>query len=174
MRLPNIPPDEKCRLRTARLDLEPLVSSHAEILYPILSDPSLHTFTGGAPPRSQAHLAAIYARRENRRSPDGDELWLNWLVRERAQGVGVGYAQATISSRHSLVAWVIGGSWQRRGYASEVARGLVAWLETLHMPEVRAHVHPLHIASQKVAQRAGLRRTSQLVDDGEEVWARES
>ncbi|MEA2700532.1 MAG: hypothetical protein QOI66_4803 [Myxococcales bacterium] len=146
-----------------------MVRAHANALYPILSDPALHTFTGGSPPRSEASLAEVYVRRESRRSPDGDELWLNWLIQERELGTAIGYAQATISFGQTLVAWVIGGSWQRRGYGSEAAQGLVAWLDILEAPEIRACVHPCHIASQKVAHRAGLRSASQFLD-GEEVW----
>jgi RimJ/RimL family protein N-acetyltransferase len=105
-----------------------MVKAHANALYPILSDPALHTFTGDSPPRSEAALAEVYARRESRRSPDGDELWLNWLIQERELGIAVGYAQATISLRQTLVAWVIAGPWQRRGYGSKAAQGLMAWL----------------------------------------------
>jgi len=34
---------------TERLDLEPLAVAHATELAPLLDDPSLHEFTGGAP-----------------------------------------------------------------------------------------------------------------------------
>jgi RimJ/RimL family protein N-acetyltransferase len=71
-----------------------------------------------------------------------------------------------------LVAWVIGASWQGRGYGSEAAQALVAWLELAKVPKIRARVHPQHIASQQVARRAGLRPTAQFLD-GEEVWSRE-
>ena len=149
-----------------------MVRADAETLYPILFDPALYTFTGGSPPASQASLAEIYARRESRRSPDGDELWLNWLIQEREPGAAIGYAQATISTQQTLIAWVIGVPWQRRGYASEAAQGLVAWLDILGVPQIRACVHPGHTASQKVAYRAGLRLASQSID-GEEVWIRD-
>jgi RimJ/RimL family protein N-acetyltransferase len=167
--LPQLPPDSSSWIRTRRLVLEPMLRVHAEVMYPILSDPALYQFIAGAPPSSAAWLAEMYARQECRRSPDGRELWLNWLMRERERGTPVGYAQATIASAHTYVAWVVGTPWQGRGYASEAAAALVRWLEQLGAPDVRACIHPRHTASQGVAHHAGLRRTRQLCD-GEEVW----
>ena len=64
---------------TERLDLEPLAVAHAAELAPVLDDPFLHEFTGGAP-LSAAALAARFARLAERRSPDGDQLWGNWVI----------------------------------------------------------------------------------------------
>lgn len=147
-----------------------MVRADADALYPILSDPSLYVFTVDSPPPSAAALSEVLARREGRRSPAGDEVWLNWVIRERAEGVAIGYVQATMSPLHTYVAWVVGTVWQRHGYASEAAAALVAWLERLGAPAVRACVHPRHVASQKVAHRAGLRLTSEA-REGEDVWA---
>jgi RimJ/RimL family protein N-acetyltransferase len=83
----------------------------------------------------------------------------------------VGYTQATIHPTHAEVAWVVGTRQQGLGYASEAAKALVSWLGALGVAEVRAHVHPTHTASRRVAHHAGLRRTGEL-NDGEDVWAR--
>ena len=167
------PPDSDCRIRTKRLDLTPMVRAHAELMYPILADPSIYEFTGDSPPSSVFALADKYARWERRRSPDGEEIWLNWLVRERELAIAIGCAQATIVRTGAYVAWTIGTRWQRRGYASETARAIVSWLVTLGVFEIKACVNPGHTASQKVAYRAGLRRTNRL-QHGEEVWVTSS
>jgi len=65
---------------TERLDLEPLAVTHAAELAPLLDDASLHEFTGGTP-LSAAALAARFARLAVRRSPGGDQLWGNWVMR---------------------------------------------------------------------------------------------
>src|SRR4029077_5976646 len=78
-----------------RLDLEPLVVAHAAELAPLLDDASLHEFTGGAPLPAPA-LAARYARLVARRSPAGDQLWGNWVLRVRATGAAAGTVQATL------------------------------------------------------------------------------
>lgn len=167
--LPPLPGDAESKIVTDRLDLEPLLQCHATELYPVLSDSKLHEFTGGEPPASLESLAELYAWREARRSPDGEELWLNWVIRERDGGAAVGYAQASVESSHAWVAWVVGTAWQNRGYASEAARAVVEWLRGLGVREIRACVHPAHVASRKVATHAGLRRTDRT-SDGEEVW----
>src|SRR5690349_679993 len=71
--------------RTERLDLEPVEPYHAAELAPLLDDMALHEFTGGAP-LSQAALAVRYAWLASRRSPDGSQLWGNWVIRVRATG----------------------------------------------------------------------------------------
>jgi RimJ/RimL family protein N-acetyltransferase len=117
---------------TERLDLEPPAVAHAAELAPLLDDPCLHEFTGGAP-LSAAALAARYARLAARRSPAGDQMWANWAVRVRATGTAAGTVQATLSAGGPAagpaeVAWVVVRPAQGRGYATEAARSLVALL----------------------------------------------
>src|SRR5580658_5509639 len=111
-----------------RLDLEPLAAAHAAELAPLLDDVSLYEFTGGAP-LSAAALAARFARLAERRSPDGDQLWGNWVMRMRATGAVAGMVQATLpaggpEAGPAEVAWVVVRAAQGRGYASEAARSL--------------------------------------------------
>ena len=81
--------------RTERLDLEPLTVEHAAELAPVLDDAALHEFTGGAP-LSETALTARYARLAERRSPDGHQLWGNWVMRIRETGVAAGTVQVTL------------------------------------------------------------------------------
>ena len=157
---------------TERLDLEPLAVAHATELAPLLDDPSLHEFTGGAPLPTAA-LADRYARLAARRSPDGNQMWGNWVIRVRASGAAAGVAQATLpaggpAAGPAEVAWVLARPAQGRGYASEAARSLVALLRNDGWTVV-AHIHPGHLASQRVARAAGLSPTSD-VRDGETRW----
>jgi RimJ/RimL family protein N-acetyltransferase len=153
---------------TERLDLEPLAVAHAVELAPLLDDASLHEFTGGAP-LPAAELAAHYARLAARRSPGGDQLWGNWVLRVRATGAAAGTVQATLpAAGPAEVAWVVARAAQGRGYASEAARSLVARLRAEGWT-VMAHIHPGHVASQRVARAAGLSPTSE-VHDGEIRW----
>jgi len=157
---------------TERLDLEPLAVAHAAELAPLLDDPSLHEFIGGAP-LSAAALADRYARLAARRSPDGNQMWGNWVIRVRASGAAAGVAQATLpaggpAAGPAEVAWVLARPAQGRGYASEAARSLVALLRNDGWTVV-AHIHPGHLASQRVARAAGLSPTSDF-HDGETRW----
>src|SRR6185369_17207260 len=104
-----------------------LTRRHAPVLFPLLAEPALYTWTGGAPPASAETLAHGLAVWERRRSPDGAELWLNWLVRVRESSEAAGYVQATVSRNEdeAALAWVIAVPWQGRGLASEAARGVL-------------------------------------------------
>jgi RimJ/RimL family protein N-acetyltransferase len=159
-------------LHTTRLDLWPIRREHAPEMFRVLASPELYTYTGGKPPPSVDYVARWFQSWESRRSPDGSELWLNWVVRERVHGDAVGYVQASVEETVSAVAWVIGTPWQQRGYASEAAAAIVEWLNRLGESRFRACVKPTHIASQRVAQHLGMHVTDQWID-GEEVWSLE-
>ena len=147
--------------------------AHAAELAPLLDDPRLHEFTGGAPV-SAAALADRYQRLEKRRSPGGDQEWGNWVMRVRATSRAVGTVQATLpadgpAAGPAEVAWVVAREAQGRGYAKEAARGLVTLLQAAGWAVV-AHIHPGHMASQGVARAAGLSPTGDVYD-GEVRWA---
>jgi RimJ/RimL family protein N-acetyltransferase len=153
---------------TERLDLEPLAVAHAAELAPLLDDAALHEFTGGTP-LSGAALAARYARLAVCRSPGGDQLWGNWVIRVRATGAAAGTVQATLpAAGPAEVAWVVARAAQSRGYASEAARSLVTVLRQDGWTIV-AHIHPSHHASRRVARAAGLVPTAGI-HDGETRW----
>ncbi|MFI8001756.1 GNAT family N-acetyltransferase [Streptomyces sp. NPDC086010] len=157
---------------TPRLDALPLDVAHAREMAAVLSDPALHTYTGGAP-EDAAALRARYAR-QSAGSPDPAELWWNWVLRVRADGRLAGYAQATLRAGRAEVAWVIGTPWQGRGYAKEAAVGMVRHLLTRQaVRSVVAHIHPDHAASAAVAAAAGLTATDER-EDGEVRWRRDA
>jgi RimJ/RimL family protein N-acetyltransferase len=95
------------------------------------------------------------------------------VLRELATGKAVGTLQATLPGARPAagpaeVAWVVARAAQGRGYAREAACCLVRHLRAAGWSVV-AHVHPGHVASQRVAHAAGLRPTGDLVD-GEVRW----
>jgi RimJ/RimL family protein N-acetyltransferase len=139
----------------------------------VLGDPALYRYTGGVPP-TLPELHQRYAHQGAGRSTDGTEAWHNWVVRVAGSFDAVGFVQATVTDggRRADTAWVVGVPWQGRGYATEAARALVAWLERIGVKTITAHVHPDHAASARVAELAGLLATD-VVEDGERVWRRE-
>ncbi len=172
--LPEMPAEPEFVIETDRLELRPIGQDDAEVMFHVLSDPSLYEYTGEAPPESPDVLRRVYASREARRSPDASELWFNWVVRERSPShTPVGYVQASVAATHAEVAWVIGAMWQNRGYASEASSAVIQWLRTLGVTRIRAKIHPRHAASQRVASHAGLKRTDEC-SGGEDVWLLEA
>jgi RimJ/RimL family protein N-acetyltransferase len=168
----DVPRDQDWTLQTNRLLLSPMLAADAEQLFDLLKEPSLYTFTRAGPPSSLQSLRQRIRFWEQRRSPDGQEVWLNWTVRLRADQTVVGYVQASIKATHAELAWIVGLPFQGHGYASEAMVAVVSWLNHfLKIGEVRANIHPSHSASQRVATRIGLQLNGQLTPEGEQVWA---
>ncbi len=149
--------------------LTPLGPEDVDALFPLLDDPRLHAFTGGAP-RTREDLARWVDLVAAGRSPDGAERWCNWVVRRLDDRAVVGTMQATIVGDEASIAWVIGSGFQGRGYAKEAAAGMAVWLRTdAGVGQLRADIHPDHRASEAVARSLGLGPTQDIVD-GEVVW----
>ena len=113
-------------------------------------------------------------RLEKGSSPDGSQLWLNWMLRDDATGRLVGTVQATVdgwghADARATLAWVVGSSFQRQGYASEAARSMASWLTEKGIATVQACIHPDNVASKSIARSLGLIRTEERVD-GEFLW----
>ena len=159
-------------IETARLVLEPLRVEHADEMARLLDDADLHTYVGGRP-ATVDELRARYTRQVAGGAPDESEGWLNWVLRQRADGQPVGYVQATVRRQRdeqvAEVAWVVGVSYQGHGYATEGAAALIRWLAEHGVAHVYAHVHPEHAASAAVAAAVGLTPTEEIVD-GEVRW----
>ena len=147
----------------------------AEELFALLKAPELYLFIGASPPASAQWLAQRITNWESRRSPDRKEVWLNWTLRRKADRIAIGYTQATIPAAavatNAELAWVIGLPFQRQGYAKEAAGRVADWLtDRFDVSELRAHIHPTHVASQRVAASIGLHRRSTFSEDCEELW----
>ena len=102
---------------TSTLTLEPLLASHAEEMFELLSDPAIYRYLDYTAPVSAESLRSVYQRWEARRSPDKSEAWLNWVIRPRDRAL-VGYVQATVtSSRTAYVAYILASKYWGKGYA---------------------------------------------------------
>jgi len=140
-------------IRTARLSLEPLTVAHAPAMFALLGDPAIYTYLDYGPPASLEHLQRVYAQLETRRSPDGGEEWLNWVVLH--EGVPIGVVQATIYADGSAnVAYVFGCAHWGRGYAREAVEAMLA-----HLGDLRffATVDEDNARSIRLLERLGFR-----------------
>lgn len=148
--------------------LEPQLASHAPELYPVISDPALYEFIDNKPPTTEGALRERLRRLESRRSPDGTEHWLNWVVRNAA-GKLVGYVQATVTpDRSAEIAYVFGRAHWRKGYATAACAAMIGELRSSYgVTRVTATLDPANEASLALLRKLGLglARTNQGDDE---------
>jgi len=143
-------------IRTARLLLEPLTVAHAPAMFALLSDPAIYTYLDYGPPASLEHVQRVYAQLETRRSPDGSEEWLNWIVVR--DGVPIGVVQATIyPDRSANVAYILGSAHWGCGYAFEAVEAMLAELDGCRL---FATVDERNARSIRLLERLGFRHVS--------------
>lgn len=108
--------------------LEPQEASHAKEMFAVLSDPAIYEFEN-EPPQTEDWLRARFKLLESRRSVDGTEQWLNWVIRLPG-GSLAGYVQATVLGNHSAyVAYELSSRHWRQGIGSSAVRSM---LQELH------------------------------------------
>ena len=116
-------------IHASSLVLEPQIAAHAREMFVVLSDPAIYEFENEAP-QSEEWLGARYTILEGRRSPDGAQQWLNWVIR-LPPGELAGYVQATIlRDGIAMVAYELGSKYWRRGIGSAA---VAAVLDELRM-----------------------------------------
>ena len=114
------------------LVLEPQVAGHAEAMFEVLRDPALYAFEG-EPPASLDAVRERLRRLESRRSPDGTEQWLNWVLRPAPRDAPVGFVQATVRGDvRAAIAYVLAPSHWGRGLASRAVETMLAELAAAH------------------------------------------
>ncbi len=152
-------------LKTARLVLEPIDESHAAELCELFSDTNLHTFVPFVPLtlEQQRDRCAKWAKRK---SPDGKELWLNWIARDLATKMPVGHFQAGVKEdRNASVGYVVAGKFQNQGLATEALKSIFDYLQKdLAVHEVKAWSDTRNLASHHVARKMGMTQIEIIKD----------
>ena len=140
-----------------RVVLETLVPDHAAQMFPVLTDPAIYHHLDHGPPASVAALHALYTRLQAGRSPDGSEVWLNWLVRRLDDGTPAGYVQATVlPTRRAWVGYVFAPRHWGQGLATEAMRELLVRLTRDHQVQVlMASVEVANTRSAALLTRLG-------------------
>src|SRR6266702_1101006 len=127
-----IPLERMQAISTARLVLEPLTVDHAEAMFEVLSERTLYRYLDYPPPPSLEHVRDVYSKLEARQSPDGSQVWLNWVVCQHGQPP-LGYVQATVvSQRTAWIAYVLSSKHWGYGYAREAIRGMLQHLTSVY------------------------------------------
>jgi len=137
------------------LTLEPQTAAHAAEMFVVLSDPAIYEYEN-EPPKSVEWLRDRFTRLESRRSPDGREQWLNWVVRLRSQQLA-GYVQATVGEdRNAAIAYEMASPHWGRGLASQAVQAMIDELYERHGAQsLTALLKQRNARSLRLLQRLG-------------------
>ena len=109
------------------LSLEPQTVEHAEEMFAVLSDPAIYEYEN-QPPASLEWLRTRFGKLESRRSADGTEQWLNWVVRTAGGGL-IGYVQATVRADGSAaIAYELSSAHWGRGFGRRAVEAMLVEL----------------------------------------------
>ncbi len=152
--------------------LEPLTIEHAGEMVDVLAPSAIYDHIGGVAP-TVTQLTERYKRQVVGHSGDGQEGWMNWIVRTQDSGEAVGFTQATLANKggvvYANVAWVISPVHQGRGFATDAARIMCDWLRSQGVELLVANISPANVPSVAVARNLGLHAT-ETITDGETRW----
>jgi RimJ/RimL family protein N-acetyltransferase len=140
---------------TATLTLEPQTAAHAEEMFAVLSDPAIYEYEN-APPQSLAWLLDRFSKLESRRSPDGKEQWLNWVIRLPSSEL-IGYVQATVCPNGSAaIAYVLSSAYWGRSLAHQAVQAMISELvEHYKVRRLYAVFKSQNFRSRRLLERLG-------------------
>ena len=148
-------------LISERLRIEPLRAEHAKVVFAPLQDSGIYTYLPDDPPTEEA-LQKRYDFLEKGCSPDGEELWLNWVVFLRDSMTPIGTFQATLPKNvEGSFAYIVFPSFWRQGYAREMATCVISHLFGTHNnPSLFAEIDTRNTGSIRLVESLGLTRTT--------------
>ncbi len=142
-------------IKTVSLTLEPQTIAHADEMFIVLNDPAIYAFES-APPSSLEWLRTRFAKLETRQSADGEQQWLNWVIRLPTSEL-IGFVQATLHPDGSAgIAYVFASAYWGRGLAREAVEAMMNELGAQY--EVRAFTAELkreNLRSVRLLERLG-------------------
>lgn len=155
-------------LETLRLNLEPQRAAHADAMFLVLSDPAIYAYEN-APPASPVQLRERYAALESRRSPDGCQQWLNWVLRLRT-GELIGYVQASVNAdRRAFIAYELASAHWGRGLAREAVEAMIAELASRYRVHMLAAVFKrANTRSRRLLERLGFTAAAAAAEAADE------
>ncbi len=146
-------------LFSERLRIEPIRSAHAELVFSALQNQTIYTYLPDDPPTA-ADLQKRYDYWEKGCSPDGSELWLNWVAFQRDTGTPVGTFQATLPmGKAGAFAYIVFPSFWKRGYGREMATCILTHLFDAHpLPSLYAEIDTRNLGSIRLVESLGMKR----------------
>ena len=166
-------------IETGSLTLEPQTAAHAEEMFAVLSDPAIYEYENEPPP-SLEWLRVRFTQLESRRSADGQEQWLNWVIRLPTSEL-IGYVQATVDGDgRAAIAYELSSAYWGRGLARQAVQAMISELvQRYQVRSLTAVFKRNNLRSMRLLERLGFspaateRHRKHQVEPGELLMQRE-
>lgn len=96
-----------------------------------------------------------------------------WTVVERQRGQVIGRVGFSLREGEMIpeIGFVIGETWQHKGYAYEACLAVISYAKTvLGFEQIQALVHPDNKVSKALCQKIGMHLTDRYLDNMLEIW----
>jgi [ribosomal protein S5]-alanine N-acetyltransferase len=132
-----------------------------------LQDEAIYQWISAVPPQSVDTFAEICSKRECCLSPQGDDAWLNWVVRRADDGAYIGTLDAVVDANDiaTNVGYLFFPKYWGKGYASEAVKALADHLESSGVLKMIATVTLGNVSSYRVLEKAGFVKTRIIPDN---------
>jgi RimJ/RimL family protein N-acetyltransferase len=166
-------------IEAGSLTLEPQTAAHAEEMFAVLSDPAIYEYENEPPP-SLEWLRVRFTQLESGRSADGQEQWLNWVIRLPTSEL-VGYVQATVDADgRAAIAYELSSAYWGRGLARQAVEAMLSELvQHYQVRNLTAVFKRNNLRSMRLLERLGFSLASAVqhmkhqVEPGELLMQRE-
>jgi len=152
-------------IEAVNLRLEPQAAQHADEMFAVLSDPAIYEYENEPPP-SVEWLRERFSKLETRKSSDGREQWLNWVIRIPSSEL-IGYVQATVyAGGRAHIAYVLCSAYWGQGHARRATEAMIAELARHYgVRDLFAVLKDRNVRSARLLERLGFARASPEHDD---------
>lgn len=143
---------------TKRLVVRPWSPEETDALQTIYGHPEMYRYMPGAPPATPEDLAAMAARIQGRYARWPGMGTFAAVSRDTGKPIGSALIRPLVDGPEIEVGYHIARDEWRKGYATEIARGLVRYaFERFGLDAVYGVVVPENTGSRKALRNAGLR-----------------
>ena len=151
-------------IETERLRIRRFQSDDFESLVSLMTDAETMKFTGFRVPQAAARIRELLSKWEE----EGlDELGV-WAVEKRTTEEFVGWIMLKPTATETPeLGYMLDRSQWGQGFATEVATEMLRYgFEVLRIPKIVAVTSPDNLASVRVLEKAGMRRSTEAGEDG--------
>ena len=115
-------------IQSKRLVLENRKESHANELYEQLCEKDLYNYINPDIPQSKEWLASRFKKLESQSSPDGSEIWLAYIGRDKITQLSIGVFEITINNGEAFIAYTVFKKYWGKGYAKEATQAVIKFI----------------------------------------------